>query len=155
MEFLLQYDAHFVYVKGELNTVADALSRPPIDSSSLKAEKHTTHPYLSLLDDKDNTLASIFNPVDTTVLCMVAALCDGQEETPSPSNFPLTMNISADKTMLQALQDSYKCYNFEQLSDSCLYLCLVLGKLSIVYSRLLGSRFHLSSPRVPLVSGIV
>ena len=47
------------------------------------------------------------------------------------------------------------CYNFEQLSDSSLYLCLVLGKLSIVYSHLLGSRFNLSSLRVPLVSGIV
>ena len=47
------------------------------------------------------------------------------------------------------------CYDFELLSDSSLYLCLVLGKLPIVYSHLLGSRFNLSSPRVPLVSGIV
>ena len=47
------------------------------------------------------------------------------------------------------------CYDFEQLSDNCLYSCLVLGKLSIVYSHSLGSRFNLSSPRVPLVSGIV
>ena len=47
------------------------------------------------------------------------------------------------------------CYDIEQLSDNCLYLCLVLGKLSIVYSHLLGSRFNLSSPRMPLVSGIV
>ena len=47
------------------------------------------------------------------------------------------------------------CYDFELLSDSSLYLCLVLGKLSIVYSHLLGSRFNLSSPRVPLVGGIV
>ena len=29
------------------------------------------------------------------------------------------------------------CYNFEQLSDNCLYSCLVLGKLSIVNSHLL------------------
>ena len=47
------------------------------------------------------------------------------------------------------------CYDFEQLSDNRLYSCLVLGKLSIVYSHLLGFRFNLSSPRVPLVSGIV
>ena len=47
------------------------------------------------------------------------------------------------------------CYNFEQLSDSSLYSCSVLGRLSIVYSCLLGSRFSLSSSRVPLVSGIV
>ena len=47
------------------------------------------------------------------------------------------------------------CYDFEQLSDSSLYLCSVLSKLSIVYSRFTGSRFNLSSPRMPLVSGIV
>ena len=47
------------------------------------------------------------------------------------------------------------CYDFEQLSDNHLYLCSVLGKLSIVYSHLLGSRFNLSSSRVPLDSGIV
>ena len=49
----------------------------------------------------------------------------------------------------------YYCYDFKLLSDSSLYSCSVLGKLSIVYSRLLGSRFNLSSPRVPPVSGIV
>ena len=47
------------------------------------------------------------------------------------------------------------CYDFEQLLDSSLYLCSVLGRLSIVYSHLLGSRFNLSSLRMPLVSGIV
>ena len=47
------------------------------------------------------------------------------------------------------------CYNFKQLTDKCLYLCLVLGRLSIVYSHLLGSRFNLNSSRVPLGSGIV
>ena len=47
------------------------------------------------------------------------------------------------------------CYNFKQLSDNCLYLCSVLGKLSTVYSCLLGSGFNLSSFWVPLGSGIV
>ena len=30
------------------------------------------------------------------------------------------------------------CYNFKLLSDSSLYSCLVLSRLSIVYSHLLG-----------------
>ena len=42
------------------------------------------------------------------------------------------------------------CYDFKQLLDNCLYLCSVLGKLSIVYSHLLGSRFNLSTFRLPL-----
>ena len=52
-------------------------------------------------------------------------------------------------------EEKAHCYNLKPLSDRSLYLCLVLGKLSIVYSYLLGSRFNLSSPRVPLVGGIV
>ena len=52
-------------------------------------------------------------------------------------------------------KEQRSCYDFKLLSDSSLYSCLVLGKLSIVYSCLLGSRFNMSSPRVPLVSGIV
>ena len=43
------------------------------------------------------------------------------------------------------------CYDFKQLSDSCLYSHSVLGKLSIVYNHLLGSRFSLSAFRMPLV----
>ena len=61
--------------------------------------------------------------------------------------------INEDKPVWSDILD--ECYNFEQLSDNRLYSCSVLGKLSIVYSHLLGSRFNLSSPRVPLVSGIV
>jgi hypothetical protein len=35
MEFLLQYDAHLVYVQGEQNCVADALSRQPTNEDTL------------------------------------------------------------------------------------------------------------------------
>ena len=52
----------------------------------------------------------------------------------------LTTNIGHGAFILED-----NCYDFEQLSDNCLYLCLVLGKLSIVYSCLLGSKFNLSS----------
>ena len=39
MEFLSQYNARFVYVKGNNNSVADALSRLPQDLTSIEAEK--------------------------------------------------------------------------------------------------------------------
>ena len=57
MEFLSQYDAHFVYVRGEQNSVADALSRRPLDNiPSLVAEKGAQQPYsTSLTDDEDST----------------------------------------------------------------------------------------------------
>ena len=55
---------------------------------------------------------------------------------------------SSVNRLFKVLNDS--CYDFEQLSDNRLYLCLVLGKLSVVYSRLLGYRFNLSAFIVPL-----
>ena len=73
------------------------------------------------------------------------------------SSQPLSASMSSVEILDQAIRiiSGIDCYNFELLSDSSLYSCLVLGKLSIVYSCLLGSRFNLSSPRVPLVGGIV
>ena len=72
-----------------------------------------------------------------------------------PSKFVWILEERKWKPRQQKFALGRMCYNFEQLSDSSLYSCLVLSKLSIVYSHLLGSRFNRSSPRVPLVSGIV
>jgi len=49
MEELAIYDCKFVYVKGELNMVADSLSRFPFTytSSSAQADLSAIHPYLS------------------------------------------------------------------------------------------------------------
>ena len=42
------------------------------------------------------------------------------------------------------------CYDFKPSSDNCLYSCLVLGRLSTVYSRCTWFQFNLSAQRVPL-----
>jgi hypothetical protein len=54
MEFLFQYDAHFVYVQGEQNSVADTLSRRPEDitpRTSLQAEENAQQPYSTSLTE--------------------------------------------------------------------------------------------------------
>ena len=47
MEFLSIYDCKFIYVKGEANSVADALLRLPglFCNSTADAEAATSHPY--------------------------------------------------------------------------------------------------------------
>lgn len=99
IEVLSQYDAHFVYVKGEHDSVANALSRQPIDSTSTEAERNVTQPYPASLKNDEYTLALIFNPVDMGPLCMVAALMDGQEDRPTTPFFPFSMKITTDKTL--------------------------------------------------------
>ena len=100
MELLSQYDAHFIYIKGERNTVANSLSRRPINSTSSKAEKHATQPYPASFGDKEDFLTAVFNPGDTSFLCIVVALTEGERNKPTTPAFPFSMRISAEKTFL-------------------------------------------------------
>jgi hypothetical protein len=69
MEFLSIYDYKFIYVKGDANTVADALSRLPdlICKTTSEAELVATHPYnvvapvnpIISLAEKDSPLSAI------------------------------------------------------------------------------------------------
>jgi hypothetical protein len=104
MEFLSQYDAHFVYVKGERNSVADSLSRRPTNST--EAEKGATQPYPSSLSDEEDTLNTIFLTADRTIRPLVAALSDNKGQTITTT--PATFLISADKSFLQTLQRGYE-----------------------------------------------
>lgn len=56
MEFLSQFDGHFVYVRGDRNSVADALSRRPQEVTSAEAEQHAQQPYHSSLTDGNETI---------------------------------------------------------------------------------------------------
>src|ERR1700678_493672 len=98
MEFLSQYNSQFVYVRGDRNSVADALSRRPADFCSADAEKSASRPYPASLVDED-ILCHIFEPVHRDLLCAVAALSDI-----APA---FTLSISADKNFLCMLRDRY------------------------------------------------
>ena len=74
MEFLSQFDAHFIYVQGDCNSVADALSRRPMDTSSAIAEQKAQQPYQSSLSDEEDDVCSLFSPEDCTILPFVASL---------------------------------------------------------------------------------
>ena len=51
MEFLSQFDAKMVYIKGDENSVADALSRMPTDTNSSTADASAQHLYDFCEDD--------------------------------------------------------------------------------------------------------
>jgi hypothetical protein len=104
MEFLSQYDAHFVYVQGERNSVADALSHRPEDSTSqtsLQAKNNAQPPYsTSLTDDEDD----FFSPEDNRIFSLVATLSDIN---PTPEH-AMTLSISADQEFLTSLLKGYE-----------------------------------------------
>ena len=60
MEFMSQYDAKIVYVKGKDNMVTDALSRLP---TYAQAKAEAKHAYSHCpMDEEDDMVASIFAP---------------------------------------------------------------------------------------------
>jgi hypothetical protein len=78
MEELSIYDCKFVYVKGEENTVADALSRYPFPTveTSTDAEKNSHHPFeavtgcialVSVLSTKNSPLNSVCSLADAPI----------------------------------------------------------------------------------------
>src|SRR6202522_3846523 len=103
MEFLSQYDTQFVYVRGDRNSVADALSRHPADFCSADAEKNASRSYPASLADED-MLCYIFDPGHRNLLCAVAALSDIASDIQTPS---FTLSISADKDFLHMLRSGY------------------------------------------------
>jgi hypothetical protein len=105
MEFLSQYDAHFVYVQGDRNLVADALSCCPANKAlltSLEAEQRAQQPYSTFFTD-DNNPTDMFLPEDERIFVFVGVLSDIN---PVPHK-SLTLSISADKKFLSLL---LKCY---------------------------------------------
>src|ERR1700678_1604919 len=104
MEFLSQYNAQFVYVRGDRNSVADALSRRPPEFCSAEAEKKASRPYPASLSDEEDCVSHIFDPIERALLTFVGALSDVAPEVPTT---PLTFSISADKDFLRLLHDGY------------------------------------------------
>jgi hypothetical protein len=105
MEFMSQFDAKIVYIKGDENTVADALSRFPSPKTLEEAENVARHPYNFCEDDDDVTsIASIvipelFGPWET------ATHLSSRVSFPAP--VCATLEITADKSFLDSVRAGY------------------------------------------------
>jgi len=106
MEFMSQFDAKIVYIKGEDNAVADALSRHPMTDSAEEAECVTQHPYAFCADNNsDNIMASICSTTLQGPLDSAKSLAN---RGPVLHSINATLNITADKKILDTIQDGYE-----------------------------------------------
>lgn len=110
MEFLSQYDCKIIYIKGENNSVADALSRVPCNlntvtsPSSLLAEQHA----LPIFHNASalGKIASVFsssspNPFSEVVTSLIASV---SQPTPVVSN---VLSVSSDSKLLSEIKKGY------------------------------------------------
>jgi hypothetical protein len=105
MEFMSQYDAKIVYVKGEDNTVADALSRLP---TYAQAEAEAKHAYSHCpTDEEDDMVASIFAPAYSPYAAASALSQARPRAERGLNSVCATLSISADKQLLQKIRDGY------------------------------------------------
>ena len=101
MEMLSSYECKFIYVKGQDNTMADALSRYPTTPTSCHkiAQHNAQHPYITF--DKDNILILNREKVIPTPLTAIAALT---EINPQKTK----LEFSIDDDLVKKLHDGYK-----------------------------------------------
>ena len=132
MEELAIYDCKFVYIKGELNTVADSLSRFPFTHtfSSAKADLSAIHPSLS----PPSVPPSLLNVSPSSPLSCVASLVTA----PSPTSSGTTYSIEIDNDWVTKLCDAYRTdpWCFKLLSASQGMPDLVVKKWIVVCERL-------------------
>ena len=105
MEFMSQYDAKIVYVKGEDNTVADALSRLPTYADTGKEAKHAYAHCPS--DEEDDMAASVYAPVDSASSAASHLALSGARSNADYDSVCATLSISADKNLLHQIKTGY------------------------------------------------
>ena len=98
MELMSQYDAKIVYITGDDNSVADALSRLPCEETTDTAERSAQHPY-NYCDNECSSVACISSGLSHTPWEAATALADG----PEIISVSTTLNISTDKLLLQEI----------------------------------------------------
>jgi hypothetical protein len=102
MEFMSQFDAKIVYVKGEQNTAADGLSRIPVTDSEERATR--------LAEDLCGTLCgavlpkTVWKAVNCGTLAAATALTARTDE-PKPIN--AVLNVSLDNDLLIKIRNGY------------------------------------------------
>ncbi|KAJ3875995.1 hypothetical protein F5051DRAFT_315101, partial [Lentinula edodes] len=120
MEFFSQFDCKIVYVAGERNTVADALSRrtdllgQQLESSSqgdldpsTEAIRTSRHPYAYCPDSDDDPDLPILCVLPDSVWFGAQALANCPTSPHSPP-IATTIEITADVSLLQTIRDGYK-----------------------------------------------
>ncbi|CAA7265256.1 unnamed protein product [Cyclocybe aegerita] len=97
-----QYDCKIVYVQGDVNTVADALSRLPTETtkSSTRAERKAPGPW-DLDNEPDNTLCVVLERPEVSPADIAEGL------TGRPAVAATKLSVSADKKFLEAIRVGY------------------------------------------------
>ena len=100
METLSMYDCKFVYVKGQDNTMADALSRYPLKntSSDIIAQDNAFHPHMN--SNKDVPVVLDRSTPSFTPLTAIAALTDINPQ-------PTRLDFSIDDDLVTKLRNGY------------------------------------------------
>jgi hypothetical protein len=108
MEFMSQYDGKIVYVKGNENSVADALSRIPTTlvsstHSSLEAENSANTIFHDVFSN--GKIASILNTPYSIPICIAATLSKiAFPETVAPPNI---LSLTHDQQLIDEIKKSY------------------------------------------------
>lgn len=100
-----QYDTKTVYVKGEDNTVAAALSRLPTFTQD---EDEAKHAYAHCpRDEEDDVATAVFAPAGSVYSVASALSNAGTWEERSTDSVCATFSITADKKLLQQIREGY------------------------------------------------
>ncbi|KIK50000.1 hypothetical protein GYMLUDRAFT_132790, partial [Collybiopsis luxurians FD-317 M1] len=118
MEFFSQFDCKIVYVAGDRNSVADALSRPVETTDEALASAR--HPYAFCPEDEDNDLPILLVCPDLSwsVAHHLAECCPPIPPTPVAA----TLEVTADSSILDDIHAGYMadpwCKDLQSLTTS-------------------------------------
>lgn len=97
MEFMSQYDCKIIYIKGDENMVADALSH-----MDFYPDVHATIPYPPQLE-----IVALLLPEDDDPLSCAQVLADPATNTVHDHVIASTLSITADMELLSCIQGNY------------------------------------------------